>query len=329
MSEVRAASGVPTTANFAGLGAPTLCAPVYVNTATGYIYALKTGDVVVAAGSAGTVTSVAATGANGIGVSGSPITGSGTLALSLAAITPTSVNALTLAAQAVGFTVAGGTTSKTLTVPLDATVSGTNTGDQTNITGNAATVTTNANLTGPITSTGNATAIASGNTYPTPTFTGAVTETPRAASYQWTAWNPTNLTGGATNAPATAAATLAATNYISMANSSGTVTFTFSKAGNYLINLGLSMYSAAAGPVVTTNLQITVGGSATRLVSQTNFQNVFSGDFTSHESASFVVTATANQTLTVLPNGALTASGGTTANYLFGAQASAAYMGTT
>jgi hypothetical protein len=37
--------------------------------------------------------------------------------------------------------------------------SGTNTGDQTNITGNAATVTTNANLTGPITSTGNATAI--------------------------------------------------------------------------------------------------------------------------------------------------------------------------
>ena len=40
--------------------------------------------------------------------------------------------------------------------------SGTNTGDQTNITGNAATVTTNANLTGPVTSTGNATAIAAG-----------------------------------------------------------------------------------------------------------------------------------------------------------------------
>ena len=38
--------------------------------------------------------------------------------------------------------------------------SGTNTGDQTNITGNAATVTTNANLTGVVTSVGNATAIA-------------------------------------------------------------------------------------------------------------------------------------------------------------------------
>ncbi len=42
-----------------------------------------------------------------------------------------------------------------------AAITGTNTGDQTNITGNAATVTTNANLTGPITSVGNATAIAS------------------------------------------------------------------------------------------------------------------------------------------------------------------------
>lgn len=40
--------------------------------------------------------------------------------------------------------------------------SGTNTGDQVNIPGNAATVTTNANLTGPITSVGNATAITNG-----------------------------------------------------------------------------------------------------------------------------------------------------------------------
>lgn len=39
------------------------------------------------------------------------------------------------------------------------TSTGTNTGDQTNILGNAATVTTNANLTGPVTSTGNATAV--------------------------------------------------------------------------------------------------------------------------------------------------------------------------
>lgn len=58
----------------------------------------------------GTVTSVAATGANGIGVSGSPITGAGTLALSLGAITPSSV--------AASGTVTG------------SNLSGTNTGDQ-------------------------------------------------------------------------------------------------------------------------------------------------------------------------------------------------------
>lgn len=39
------------------------------------------------------------------------------------------VNELTLTKQAVGFTIAGGTTSKTLTVGADASVSGTNTGD--------------------------------------------------------------------------------------------------------------------------------------------------------------------------------------------------------
>ena len=43
----------------------------------------------------------------------------------------------------------------------DANISGDNTGDQTNISGNAATVTTNANLTGHVTSTGNAAVLGS------------------------------------------------------------------------------------------------------------------------------------------------------------------------
>lgn len=47
-----------------------------------------------------------------------------------------------------------------MTSDITGTNSGTNTGDQTNITGNAATVTTNANLTGVVTSVGNTTAIA-------------------------------------------------------------------------------------------------------------------------------------------------------------------------
>jgi hypothetical protein len=59
----------------------------------------------------GTVTSVAVSGSNGIGVSGSPITSSGTITLSLGAITPTSVST-------------GAVTSSTLTsgrIPLVST----------------------------------------------------------------------------------------------------------------------------------------------------------------------------------------------------------------
>ena len=62
-------------------------------------------------GTSGTVTSVEVSGSNGIGVTGSPITSSGTIALSLGAITPTSV--------AASGTVTG------------SNLSGTNTGDQT------------------------------------------------------------------------------------------------------------------------------------------------------------------------------------------------------
>ncbi len=76
-----------------------------------------------------------------------------------------------------------------------AAITGTNTGDQTDITGNAATVTTNANLTGPITSVGNATAIASqtgtGNTFvmnTSPTLISPALGTPASGI-------ATNLTG--------------------------------------------------------------------------------------------------------------------------------------
>lgn len=72
---------------------------------------LTTDGSVASWGAAGSVSSVAVSGANGIGVSGSPITSSGTISLSLGAITPTSV-----------------TSSGTVT---GTNLSGTNTGDQT------------------------------------------------------------------------------------------------------------------------------------------------------------------------------------------------------
>jgi hypothetical protein len=92
-------------------------------------------------GSGGGVTSVGVSGANGIGVASSPVTTSGTIALSLGNITPTTVNGLTFTSASVGYTIAGGATSKTLTVSNTATVSGTNTGDQTSVSGNAGTAT--------------------------------------------------------------------------------------------------------------------------------------------------------------------------------------------
>lgn len=121
----------------------------------------------VAGGGSGTVTSVSVVTANGVSGSVATATTTPAITLTLGAITPSTINGLTLTALSTGFTVAGGTTSKTLTVPLDATVSGTNTGDQTitltgGVTGSgtgsfAATVITNANLTGDVTSVGNAT----------------------------------------------------------------------------------------------------------------------------------------------------------------------------
>ncbi len=69
----------------------------------------------------GTVTSVAASGTEGVSISGSPITTNGTITIGLGDITPTSV--------AASGTVTG------------SNLSGTNTGDQTTITGNAGTAT--------------------------------------------------------------------------------------------------------------------------------------------------------------------------------------------
>lgn len=54
----------------------------------------------------------------------------GTTSKKWAGVNATAVNELTLTKQTTGFTIAGGTTSKTLTVALDASVAGTNTGDQ-------------------------------------------------------------------------------------------------------------------------------------------------------------------------------------------------------
>lgn len=109
---------------------------------------------VVLGGGSGTVTSVAATVPTFLSVSGSPITSSGTLAVTL------SGTALPVASGGTGVTTSTGSgntvlsTSPTLVTPNIGSATG-------SISGNAATVTTNANLSGHITSVGNAAVLGS------------------------------------------------------------------------------------------------------------------------------------------------------------------------
>ncbi len=73
----------------------------------------------------GTVTTVSVTTANGVSGTVATATTTPAITLTLGVITPTSVNGLTFVAASTGFTVAGGTTSKTLTVSNTLTLAGT------------------------------------------------------------------------------------------------------------------------------------------------------------------------------------------------------------
>lgn len=140
-----------------------------------------------ACGGAGTVTSVSVTTANGVSGTVATATTTPAISLTLGAITPSTVNGNTLTTGTGTLTLAAG---KTLTVSNSLTLAGTDattmtfpatsasvartdagqtfTGTQTfsstiagNISGSAATVTTNANLTGAVTSVGNAASLGS------------------------------------------------------------------------------------------------------------------------------------------------------------------------
>lgn len=157
------------------------------------------------------------------------------------------------------------------------------------------------------------------------TTTGADTFNARTAAYRWTAWSPSDCAGTSTNAPNTSAATVTATNYMTMANTAGTVTFTFTKAGNYLINF-LSSMSAAAN-YTDARLTVTAGGSATRITGVTDFRNSGVPNNSFSNGGSFLVTATASQTLTLLPKVELTQGACTVGNYSALANATATYVG--
>ena len=207
------------------------------------------GDSTWGANPLGTVTTVSVTTAAGVSGSVANATTTPAITVSLGAITPTSVNTV----------VFSGASTPTLAVTGTTTVSGANTGDQTNISGNAATVTTNANLTGGVTSVGNAaTVITNAN------LTGGVTSVGNAATVVTNA----NLTGGVTSVGN--AATV-----ITNANLTGGVT-SVGNAATVVTNANLTggVTSVGNAATVITNANLTGGvtsvGNAATVVTNAN-----------------------------------------------------------
>ena len=143
------------------------------------------------------------------------------------------------------------------------------------------------------------------------TSTGVLQTSSTLASYHYTTWNPSDTSGTATNAPATG--TTKDSNFVTIVNSSGTLTITFDVAGNYFVCLTQQTNHAQ---VFTFDRQIAyLGGTATREITRNpNNSGVPSIDSNFSVSTGFYVSATASQTLTILPTYELTGSGSTTSH---------------
>lgn len=99
--------------------------------ANGYVLYNNNGVLGAEAGGTGTVTSVSVTTANGVSGTVATATTTPAITLTLGAITPTSVNSVVIS----------GSSTPTLAVIGTSSISGSNTGDQTNVSGTAANVT--------------------------------------------------------------------------------------------------------------------------------------------------------------------------------------------
>jgi hypothetical protein len=154
--------------------------------------------------------------------------------------------------------------------------------------------------------------------------TGELTYTATTiASYQWSNWNPTNLTGTTTNAPSTG--TTDDSNYVTMSNASGTLTITFDIAGKYFVCI---TQQTAHAQTYTFDRQIAnLGGTSTRRIANNPANSgVDSNDTNISISTGFYVVATAAQTLTVLPTYELTGAG-TTAQHIASCNMTIQYCG--
>lgn len=178
-----------------------------------------------------------------------------------------------------------------------------------NVTGNASTVTTNANLTGPITSVGNVTSIASGNTYASPTFTGTVSGTPTWASNQAITLSTaaqTNVTSLGSLTSLTMAGTLTVgANTLALASStvSGTPTWSSNQAITLSTAAQANVTSLGTLTSLTTSGTVTMTAAASKIVpGATSFSHRNNAD----NADNILIADNGNTTV----RGTLTATGG-------------------
>lgn len=129
------------------------------------------------------------------------------------------------------------------------------------------------------------------------------------ACYVWTSFNPTNTSGTTTNAPATG--TGYDTGFVTMVNSSGTLTITFDIAGKYLVSTNLQ--TSHANTYSNERSIFNLGGTATRATGTQDptFSGIDSVDANTTATYPIYVSATAAQTITILPTYELTGTGTT------------------
>lgn len=223
------------------------------------------------------------------------------------ALTGKTYNGLTLTSAAVGFTIAGGTSARTLTVGGNASVSGTNTGDQTSVTGNAGTATAlqNARLINGVSFDG----------------TANITVTAAAGTLTGTTLNSTVVTSSLTSV-GTLSSLVVSGNLTNSALPSGRVIYTgtgglFETGGinfdsaNVIISVQNTGTSVGAGATLRLMTSSATGDQAINLMNAGVVTWAFGSDIS--DSGSFKMSAGAsigsNDKFTLTSAGALTITG--------------------
>lgn len=229
-------------------------------------------------------------------------------------LTGKTYNGLTPTALSTGFTIAGGTTSKTLTVPLDASVAGTNTGDQTiSITGDV----TASGSTGALASTvvkingvslgGLATGILKNTT-----TTGVPSIAVAGTDYQAPGSYITALTGDATaTGPGSVASTVVKVNGVSYGTSPSTNTVPVVTGANTVTYQTVPNAALANSAVTIGSTSTSLGGTSATIAGLTLTAPVING---ATSSGSTAINLSGNSGAFSSPTGANSLGGAVTVN---------------